>query len=192
MHVVRHGTRRLMADPNEFVITPSCNNRCRKMRGSSSGENPFHKRRTNDRALAYWRELRGDRVFPRPQDVSLEADLEFEGLERLWPNIFVVYFKTNPEESVFTLASAVLDSLCEAPTIDRRLADCLPATLRESVLSFVHGIARAHKPLSVSSHFVTDHGIDVLYRSIFLPLSSDQGTVDFLLGAFSYRPLSAS
>lgn len=155
-------------------------------------ERSFRKRRTNDRALAYWQELRGDRVFPRPQDVTLESDVKFEGIERLWPNLFIIYFGAQPEKAVFTLASAALDSVCDAPTFDRPVADCLPATLRDSVMSFIRAMARVHKPLAVSSHFVTDRGIDVLYRSIFLPLSSDEKSTESLFGAFSCRQLAAS
>ena len=42
-------------------------------------------------------------------------------------------------------------------------------------------------PISRSGDFVNAEGITCLYRSILLPLSGDQKSIDYLLGAANYR-----
>lgn len=152
----------------------------------------FRKERANDLALAYWQGLKGNRVYPRPDDVTFESDVQFERFDNLRPNLFMIHHGTKPDKSVFTHSSEVLDSVCDGPTIDRQVADCLPVTLRDSVMSFIREMAREHKPLAASSRFVTDKGNDVLFRTIFMPLGNNEKTQDSLLGAFSCRQLSAS
>ena len=143
--------------------------------------------RANDRTLSYWRDLRGERAFPTPVDVTSGADAVAEEAEDLRPNVFVVYFNGQPLESVFTIGSAVLESICGIETSGRRIVDCLPVPLRDSMLSFVRALAKARKPIAVSSSFTPDDGAEVLYRSIYVPLSADQNNVEHLLGAFSYK-----
>lgn len=146
--------------------------------------------RTNDRTLHFWRALCGERPYPAPGDVvSGTAAGEATSLR---PNVFVLYFDGQPLESVFTFGSEVLDTVCGAHTGGHRLADCLPGPLRDSMLGFVRALAKARKPIAVSSSFTRDEGGEVLYRSIYLPLSGDQQHVEHLLGAFSYKEVPAA
>ncbi len=147
-------------------------------------------RRTNDRTLAFWNELRGDRAFPSPHDVTASATVDSAEVETLRPNVFVVYFNGQPLESVFTFASEVLESVCGISTAHTRVADSLPSPLCDSMLSFVRALAKARKPIAVSSSFATENGTELLYRSIYLPLSVDQDKVEHLLGAFSFKETS--
>ena len=140
--------------------------------------------------LGYWHELRGDRAYPTPDEVSFGAGAE--DAEKLGANVFVVYFNSQPLESVFTSGSKVLESVCGAETRGCRITDCLPQPLRESMLGFVRTLAKTHKPIAVSSSFTNDDGSQILYRSIYLPLSSDESNVEHLLGAFSYKELAAA
>ncbi len=147
-------------------------------------------RRTNDRTLAFWNELRGDRAFPTPHDVTASATVDSAEVETLRPNVFVVYFNGQPLESVFTFGSEVLESVCGISTAHTRIADSLPSPLCASMLSFVRALAKARKPIAVSSSFATENGTELLYRSIYLPLSVDQDKVEHLLGAFSFKETS--
>ncbi len=148
--------------------------------------------RTNDRVLHYWRDLCGDRAFPTPADVVDAAEAHGEEAEGLKPNVFVLYFNGYPLESVFTMGSEVLESACGVETSGHRVADCLPDALRDSMLSFVRTLARTRKPIAVSSSFANQSGDEVLYRSIYLPLSADQNSVGYLLGAFSFKKRPAA
>jgi hypothetical protein len=148
-------------------------------------------RRTNDRTLAYWNELRGDRAYPSPDDVISDTAAEGAEAEVLRRNVFVVYFDGQPLDSVFTFSSEVLESACGIRTADTRVADCLPSPLCDSMISFVRALAKARKPIAVSSSFATEKGTELLYRSIYLPLSADQENVEYLLGAFSFKETPA-
>ena len=155
-------------------------------------ENPTtgRSRRTNDRVLGLWRELRGNRAYPTPEDVISDANAEDAG--GVGPNAFIIYFDGQPLESVFTSGSKVLESVCGTETRGNRITDCLPKPLGESMLGFVRTLAKIRKPIAVSSRFATDHGSEILYRSIYLPLSTDQDHVEYLLGAFSYKESRAA
>jgi hypothetical protein len=148
--------------------------------------------RANDRALGLWQDLRGARPFPTAdQATSFAAELRREAGD-LEPNVFVLDFKDEPLQSVFTVASPALDSVCGQDTATRRMTDCLPDPLRRSMLGFVKTMAKGPRPITVSSSFITDCGKEMLYRSIYLPLGTDRGRIGHLLGAFSFKPLSAT
>jgi hypothetical protein len=150
------------------------------------------RQRANDRTLACWQDMRGGHVFPTPDQATSFATELWEEADDLESNIFVVEFNGAPQHSVFTVGSPALDSLCGQGTAARRIADCLPNPLRRSILGFVKTMAKGPRPITVSSSFVTDGGEQLLYRSIYLPLSADQSRVAHLLGAFSFKALPAA
>ncbi len=136
--------------------------------------------------MAYWNELRGSRAYPSPDDVISDPAGNDQD-ETIRRNVFVVYFNGQPLDSVFTVGSEVLESVCGIKIADTRVADCLPSPLSNSMISFVRALAKARKPIAVSSSFATEEGGELLYRSIYLPLSADQEKVEYLLGAFSFK-----
>lgn len=144
-------------------------------------------RRTNDLALTYWRELRGQRPYPRPDEVLATSDGQAPADAELTPHFFVVDFDGEPMGSVFTAGSAVLDEAFGTETTGRKISECMPAGLGESMISFVRAMARTKKPITVSGTFDADADGKMLYRSIYMPLSADQSNVDHMLGAFSFK-----
>ena len=144
-------------------------------------------RRTNDLALTYWRELRGQRTYPSPEEVLAASEGQAPADDDLTPHFFVVDFDGEPAASVFTSGSAVLDSVLGTETAGRKISECMPAGLGESMISFVRVMARTKKPITVSGTFDADADDRVLYRSIYMPLSADQSNVDHMLGAFSFK-----
>lgn len=148
--------------------------------------------RANDRTLGLWQEMRGARPFPTPDEATtLAAELRRQAGD-LEANVFVVDINDEPLQSVFTVASPVLDQVCGKDTARRRISDCLPDPLRRSMLGFVKTMAKGPRPITVSSRFITERGKEMLYRSIYLPLGSDRGRVRHLLGAFSFKALPAA
>lgn len=153
----------------------------------AQGRTDARVRRTNDRVLSWWREMRGDRRYPTLDEVVEVRDHLRDDSGSLMDNLFIVYFDGAPQDSVFTAGSGVLDSVCGTETTGRRVDECLPADLRDSMLGFVRTISKTCKPIAVSSRFTTEGGEEVLYRSIYLPLSREDESVDHLIGAFSCK-----
>ena len=150
------------------------------------------RQRANDRTLACWQDMRRGRMFPTPDQATSFATELWQEADNLEPNVFVVDFNGAPQHSVFTVGSPTLDFVCGHGTAARRIADCLPDPLRRSMLGFVKTMAKGPRPITVSSSFVTECGKQMLYRSIYLPLSADQSRVAHLLGAFSCKALPAA
>ncbi len=128
-----------------------------------------YERRTMPRLLAYWDERRGRRSFP-----SL-ADLESEAISDLWPHCFVV----DP-----TIGNR---SLCYIGTAYLYVPGGSSQSLLDQVLSPVSEVLRAKEPVLSAGEITYYGGRQLLLRSILLPLSEDDRSINLVLGASAFR-----
>ena len=70
--------------------------------------------------------------------------------------------------------------------LGKKVMDVLPSAT-EKGLSFCRAAAELKKPIADVGQFTNIKGEDVCYRSVLLPLSNDQQTVNYLVGAFSFK-----
>ena len=70
--------------------------------------------------------------------------------------------------------------------VGMKAIEVLPSST-EMGLSFCRAAAQMKKPIADVGRFTNVDGLDVRYRCILLPLSDDQETVNYVLGAFSFR-----
>ena len=151
---------------------------------------PARSQRTNDRAHVYWDELRGGRSFPSPNDLTFTASRTVFQHPLLARHVFVVCFEGEPGDSFFQYGCPTLALVCGDETTGRRLVDCLPGNLGRSMVGFVKVMTRTPNPIAVGGTLFDGAGEEMLYRSIYLPLSFDQMSVRYLMGAFSFKELS--
>ena len=76
----------------------------------------------------------------------------------------------------------------DCPPLDLLL---IPGGMGTRTLFFHQAAVGLKGPVDDAGAWTRSDGTQILYRSILLPLSDDQQTVNFLLGAFSYRPVPA-
>jgi len=78
------------------------------------------------------------------------------------------------------------------PTFDRQcLAECLDGSLLELVTRHVPRLLQANKPVTAGGQAVHEE-INILYRTVLLPLSEGGHHIDGVLAAVGYREIAAT
>ncbi|MGQ0661990.1 MAG: PAS domain-containing protein, partial [Pseudomonadota bacterium] len=138
-------------------------------------------RRACSRALEWWREMAAPRPYPARAQVTAKSAAE------LWDHLFVVRVAGAPKDYSFEQAGPVLRAALGVDPTGRKVANALPRAIRSRFLHFQKLAASLKNPLYVAGKWTREDGEEVLYRSVFLPLSDDQRDINYLLGAFSFR-----
>ncbi len=143
-------------------------------------------RRANSRALKYWKEIAGANKFPGRGQVTAATAGD------LWDHLFVVEVTPSPTQYKFVLAGAVLIAALGRDPTGETVASAIPGGMGTRTLFFQQAAVGLKGPVDDAGAWTRDDGVQILYRSILLPLSDDQNTVNYLLGAFSFRPVTAT
>ena len=88
-------------------------------------------------------------------------------------------------DEVVEAGRSVIQALGRDP-VGCKAVEVLPSST-ELGLSFCRAVAQMKKPIADVGQFTNANGDEVYYRSILLPLSSDQENVDYVLVAFSFK-----
>ncbi len=140
-------------------------------------------RRANSRALKYWKEVAGDRRFPA------RAQINQASAGDLWDHLFIVEVSGLPENYRFAYAGAVMKSALGMDPTGQTVASTIPGGMGTRTLFFHQAAVGLKGPVDDAGSWTRADGTQILYRSILLPLSDDQQSVNYLLGAFSFRPV---
>lgn len=133
-------------------------------------------RRLNMRLMAFWWDRRAARRFP-----SVE---EFDPAELgdIWCHCFTVCRRDPWERSEFRFVGETIAAgsrLTDAEiTIDKVAKDCL----LDHATRKIEKVWSLGVPMIDSGAFVNEEGERAMFRSILLPLSQDQATVDHVVG----------
>ncbi|PKP87805.1 MAG: hypothetical protein CVT78_05705 [Alphaproteobacteria bacterium HGW-Alphaproteobacteria-17] len=137
-------------------------------------------RRMQVRAYNYWASLLADRAYPSVEDLDLEgADfgahsvlLDFTaGVEN--PGIAFLGERLREE-------SQIGDDVHYISQIPGR---SLLSRLTDHYLQIIANRA----PIGFEAEFVNDRGLTIMYRGILLPFSSDDDTIDFIMGVINWK-----
>jgi len=142
-------------------------------------------RRANSRAMKYWKETAAPRRFPARSQITAETAGD------LWDNLFIVEVTPASDQYKFAYAGAVLRTALGRDPTGETVATAIPGGMGTRTLFFHQAAVGLKGPVDDAGAWTRTDGTQILYRSILLPLSDDQQTINFLLGAFSYRPVPA-
>lgn len=142
-------------------------------------------RRANSRAMKYWKELAAPRLFPARAQITAESAGD------LWDNLFLVEVTPVPDQYRFAYAGGVLRQALGRDPTGETVAAAIPGGLGTRTLFFHQAAVGLKGPVDDAGAWTRTDGMQILYRSILLPLSDDQQSINFLLGAFSFRPVPA-
>ena len=146
----------------------------------TAGANPFQERRIVGRALGFWDSLRSETAFPRCGDCLAKFD------ERILPGMILIEVGADAEsDTIVDCGPDFIDALGRDP-VGLPVCEILPSAT-ERGLVFWRVAAEMKKPIADVGGFCNADGHEIVYRSVFLPVSEDGTRVTHLLGAFSYR-----
>ena len=137
-------------------------------------------RRMQVRAYNYWASLLADRAYPSVEDLDLDgADfgpysvlLDFTaGIEN--PGLSYIGDRLRDE-------SQIDDDVHYINQIPGR---SLLSRLTDHYLQIIANRA----PIGFEAEFVNDRGVTIMYRGILLPFSSDDDTIDFIMGVINWK-----
>lgn len=138
-------------------------------------------RRMQVRAYNYWVSLLGQRSFP-----SIE-DLNPEDMEDFGSHSVLLDFSLGLENpAILYLGSALREECGITGTIER--IDQVPARSLLSRLTdhYLQIIANA-APVGFEAEFTNQRGVEILYRGILMPFSSNDETIDFIYGVINWK-----
>ena len=137
-------------------------------------------RRMQVRAYNYWASLLADRAYPSVEDLDLDrADfgshsvlLDFTaGVEN--PGIAFLGERLRAESQIGE----------EVHYISQIPGRSLLSRLTDHYLQIIANRA----PIGFEAEFVNDRGVTIMYRGILLPFSSDDDTIDFIMGVINWK-----
>jgi len=133
-------------------------------------------RRLNMRLMAFWWDKRADRRFPSVEDFDPQE------LNDVWTHCFTLHPKDPFEQSAFHYVGdsiAAASGLSSAQITVDKLGE---NSLLDHATRNVGEVVTQRVPVIRSGEFVNEDGETVMYRSILLPLSQDQATIDCVVG----------
>jgi hypothetical protein len=131
------------------------------------------------RLMAYWDDLRDERDFPTYSDIDPSA------IGDDWAHCYTIRVANPPIASQFVHLGEIYRRGLPDDGV-ATLGDCPQGTLLHAATHYIDRVLQKKVPVSLGGH--AHLGPDtVLYRSILLPLSSDDGTIDHLLGGANFR-----
>lgn len=137
-------------------------------------------RRMQVRAYNYWASLLADRAYPSVEDLDLDgADFG--------PHSVLLDFTAGVENPGLAFLG---DRLREESQIDEDvhyISQIPGRSLLSRLTDHYLQIIANRAPIGFEAEFVNDRGVTIMYRGILLPFSSDDDTIDFIMGVINWK-----
>ncbi len=141
-------------------------------------------RRMQVRAYNHWASLLQDRSFP-----SIE-DLDPDSLEDFGPYSVLLDFTAGIEDASVHYLGKKLAVECGDDDVIEKLSDVPSRSLLSRITDHYMQILANQAPIGFEAEFVNQRNINVLYRGILLPYSSDNETIDFIYGVINWKEMA--
>lgn len=137
------------------------------------------------RLLAYWRDLlddeQDDRLFPS------FADIDPTAIHDIWQHCFALDLFGHESGPVFRAVGAEFSRYFGGSLANLPVAELAPDTLSALSSCYFTEVLKKNAPISRGGQIDGPDGVQILYRSILLPMSDDGETISGFLGAANYR-----
>jgi len=141
-------------------------------------------RRMQVRAYNHWASLLGERMFP------LIDDLEPAELADFGPYSVLLDFTAGIENPAVQYLGERLAQECGGTGRIARLSDVPPRSLLSRITDHYMQILANQAPIGFEAEFVNQRGVEILYRGILLPFSSNDDTIDFIYGVINWKEMA--
>ena len=138
-------------------------------------------RRMHVRAYNHWARLLAGRSFP-----SIEA-LDVDSLGDFGPHSVLLDFTSGIENPALSFVGEALARECALDGDVQYIADVPRRSLLSRLTDHYLQIIANRAPIGFEAEFVNSTGATILYRGVLLPFSSDDDTIDFILGVINWK-----
>jgi hypothetical protein len=138
--------------------------------------------RLNEILSAYWKNLSGERPYPRENDVDPDA------LGDIWQSCFLIQVLPEGREPRYRYAS-MGSELIEAFGGDysqQEISEALMGEHNPPFLKKLSEVARSGAPVSEENEFTNRHQMQIRYRTCLLPLGNPPD-VEYILGSMRWK-----
>ncbi len=141
-------------------------------------------RRMQVRAYNHWASLLGESTFP-----PIEA-LKPDDLPDFGPYSVILDFSKGIDDPAVQFLGSSIAEECGAEGHISKLSDVPPRSLLSRITDHYMQILANQAPIGFEAEFVNQRGIEILYRGILLPFSSDNETIDFIYGVINWKEMA--
>ncbi len=128
------------------------------------------------RLMAFWWDKRADRRFPSAKDFDPQE------LSAVWTHCFTLHPQEPCEQSAFHHVGETIAAMSGIGGAEITVGAISENSLLDHATRNVGEVLTRQVPVIRSGEFVNEEGQNVMYRSILLPLSQDQDTIDCVVG----------
>jgi hypothetical protein len=138
-------------------------------------------RRMHVRAYNFWAKLLDGRSFP-----SIES-LDVDDLGDIGQHSVLLDFTAGIENPAIGFLGAALARECELDESIQYIADVPRKSLLSRLTDHYLQIIANRAPIGFEAEFVNGRGVSILYRGVLMPFSSDDDSIDFILGVINWK-----
>jgi hypothetical protein len=138
-------------------------------------------RRMQVRAYNFWTSHLGEGNYPNIEDLDPESVEDFRDFSVL------LDFTSGVENPSIQYLGAALRNECGLTDDISYLDQVPPRSLLSRITDHYLQIIANRAPIGFEAEFVNDRGVNIMYRGILLPYSSDDDTIDFIYGVINWK-----
>jgi hypothetical protein len=138
-------------------------------------------RRMHVRAYNFWANLLGTRSFPAIDDLDVHQLGDFGD------HSVLLDFTAGIENPAIAFVGDALLAECQLEVDVGYIADVPRGSLLSRLTDHYLQIIANRAPIGFEAEFVNAAGVNILYRGVLLPFSSDDDTIDFILGVINWK-----
>lgn len=138
-------------------------------------------RRMQVRAYNYWASLLADRAYPSVEDLDLDT------LDDFGPYSVLLDFTAGMENPGIAFLGTHLRAESQIDENVHYISQIPGRSVLSRLTDHYLQIIANRAPIGFEAEFVNDRGATIMYRGILLPFSSDDDTIDFIMGVINWK-----
>ncbi len=143
-------------------------------------------RRMQVRAYNFWTSQLGEGNYPNVEELAPETVEDFRDFSVL------LDFTSGMENPSILYLGEQLRRECGLNADISYLDQVPPRSLLSRITDHYLQIIANRAPIGFEAEFVNDRGINIMYRGILLPYSSDDDTIDFIYGVINWKEAASA